>query len=297
VRAARARRGVRCKCRCSIARAVLNAGLLGSSLAGCSLPDITLPASDGGVDAGTELTCLPNLDGKIEASELQAALNLPVVYTVSPPNTTRMVDFAGQTDGSGNLVWDFSASYSDDVSVTIEASPLSGKWYDASFPGGQWTAPVDVADTVEGVYSADGQAIYLLGLASHEQAPAEGQTLVVYGSPVALYRFPLAPGSAWTSTGTVTGGMLRGLPYAGTDTYAVADDAIGEVQLHDYVFTQAHRVRTTVTVSPSAGQTQVTRQVSFLFECFGEIVRATSELGEMNDDFTTAAEVRRFSGM
>ncbi len=250
-----------------------------------------------GTDAGTELTCLPNLDGNIDASELQTALNLPVVYTVSPPGTTRTVDLAGEDDGSGNLEWDFSTSYSDDVSVTIEASPLAGKWYEASFPGGQWTAPVDVADTVEGVYSADGQAIYLLGIASHVQVPSEGETLIVYGAPVALYRFPLAPGSAWTSTGTVVGGMLRGLPYAGTDTYAVADDATGEVTLHDYVFTQAHRVRTTVTLAPSAGQTQVTRQVSFVFECFGEIVRATSEPGEMSDDFTTAAEVRRFSGM
>jgi len=267
------------------------------SMAGCSLPDITVPASEGGTDAGTELTCLPNLDGHIDASELQAALNLPVVYTVSPPNVTRTVDLAGMMDDSGNLVWDFSTSNADDISVTIEASPLSGKWYEASFPAGHWTAPVDVADTVEGVYSADAQAIYLLGIASHEQAPAEGETLIVYGSPVALYRFPLAPGSAWTSTGTVMGGMLRGLPYAGTDTYAVADDAVGEVDLHDYVFTQAHRVRTTVTLSPSAGQTQVTRQVSFMFECFGEVVRVTSEPGEMNDDFTTAAEVRRFSGM
>jgi hypothetical protein len=45
---------------------------------------------------------------------------------------------------------------------------------------------------------------------------------------------------------------------------------------------------------PAAGQTQVTRQVSFMFECFGEIARATSLPGETNDDFTTAAEIRRF---
>src|SRR5262249_3966374 len=155
-----------------------------------------------------------------------------------------------------------------------------------SFPGGQWTAPVDVADTIEGVYSADFQGVYLHGLASKTQSPMEGQTLVAYGAPVAIYRFPLAPGSAWTSTGTVTGGMLRGLPYDGTDTYAVADDAVGEASLHDTIFTQAHRVRTTVTIAPSAGQTQVTRQVSFVFECFGEIVHVTSQPGEMNDDFT-----------
>ena len=45
--------------------------------------------------------------------------------------------------------------------------------------------------------------------------------------------------------------------------------------LHDYDFTQVHRVRTTVTVAPSAGEAAVTRQDSFLFECFGEVVRVT----------------------
>ena len=35
------------------------------------------------------------------------------------------------------------------------------------------------------------------------------------------------------------------------------------------------------------------RQVSFLFECFGEVARATSRDDEQAVDFTTAAEVRR----
>jgi hypothetical protein len=261
------------------------------------VPVISVPADAGaGADAGSELTCLPNLDGQIVASELQAALNLPVIYTVSPAGTTRTVDLAGTMDGSGNLTWDFSQSFSNDIRVQIEASPVSGKWYAYAFAAGQWTAPVDVADTVEGVYSADSSAIYLLGVASTKQAPSTGQTLIVYTTPVAIYRFPLMPGTAWTSTSTVTNGVLDGLPYAGTDTYAVADDATGEVDLPDYVFTQAHRVRTTVTLSPSAGESQTTRQVSFMFECFGEVVRVTSQPGEMTDDFTTAAEVRRFSG-
>jgi hypothetical protein len=275
-------------------RSAIVAALSLAALAGCAGP-ISFPEPDAG-DAGTELTCLPNLDGQIAADELQPALNLPVDYVVSPPGVTRTVNVAGTTDSAGDHAWDFSQSFANDVSVTIAASALNGKWYQASFPGGQWAAPVDVGDTIEGVYSADSQAIYLLGVASTQEAPADGQTLIVYGSPVALYRFPLAPGSAWTSAGTVQGGMLHGLAYAGTDTYAVTDDAIGELTLHDYVFTQVHRVRLTTTLSPSAGETQVTRQVSFMFECFGEIVRATSEPGETNDDFTTAAEVRRFNG-
>ena len=37
------------------------------------------------------------------------------------------------------------------------------------------------------------------------------------------------------------------------------------------------------------------RQVSFLFECFGEVARATSLPDETVVDFTTAAELRRLS--
>ncbi len=266
----------------------------GVALAGCapSIPISNL-ISDAG-DAGA-YTCLPNLDGVIDFSELQPALNVPVNYVVSPPGVTRTVDLAGATDSSGNLVWDFSQSFANDISVTIAASSLSAKWYQASFPGGQWAAPLDVADTLEGVYSTDTQAIYLLGVASTVESPKAGKTLYVYGEPVAIYRFPLQVGSVWVSTGTVQGGFVNGLPYAGTDTYAVADDSLGEMNLPAYLFTQVHRVRTTVTQVPSAGESQVTEQTSFLFECFGEIVRATAPVNVTSENFTTAAEVRRLA--
>ena len=263
------------------------------ALAGCADP-ISYPTPDAGTDAGSAFTCLPNLDGKIDASELSAVLGISVNYVDSPAGEIRTVDVAGQTDGNGNHTWDFSQSFADDILLTIAAQPLSGKWYQGSFPSGQWAAQLDQGDTTEGIYSADGQALYLQGVASVDSTPAT-KTLIVYNPPVALYRFPLAPGSAWTSTGTVMGGYLKGLPYAGVDTYAVTDDAVGEVGLHDYIFTQAHRVRTTVTLSPSAGQTQVSRQVAFVFECFGEVVHVASQPGETSDNFTMAAEVRRLS--
>jgi hypothetical protein len=115
----------------------------------------------------------------------------------------------------------------------------------------------------------------------------------VYAPPIELYRFPLAVGVMYSSSGTITNGMLRGLPYAGTDTYDINIDASGQLTLENYVFTQVLRVRTTVTVMPSAGQSIVTRQTSFFFECFGEVARATSQPNETQDDFTTAAELRR----
>ena len=258
-------------------------------LSGCAEP-ISYPAPDAG-DAGS-FTCIPNLDGQIDASELQAALNLPVSYVVSD---MAPVDLVGQVDSSGVQQWDFSTSLATDTTATIAATTLDGKWYQASFPAGQWVAPVDVDDTIEGVYAADSQAIYLQGIASASETPANMKTLIVYATPVAVYRFPLKAGQSWMSTSAVTGGLLRGLPYAGTDTYDVSDDATGQMNLHDYTFTQVHRVRTTVTVAPSAGKAAATRQTSFMFECFGEIVRATSLTNEKSDDFTEAAEVRRFA--
>jgi hypothetical protein len=260
------------------------------AVGGCSVPDISYPAVDAG-DAG-DFTCLPNLDGVIDADELQVTLGLPVSYVVSTPGTVNLV---GTTGGSGVTDWDFSASLATDVTVTLEAMQLAGKWYEDSFPTGQWAAALDVKDTLEGVYSADSTAIYLQGYASTSPTPANTKTLIVYGMPVAIYRFPLQPGFSWTSTGTITGGLLNGLAYVGTDTYQVGDDALGELDLHDYTFTQVHRVRTKVTVAPSAGEVATTLQTSFLFECFGEIVRATSKLDETNVNFTDAAEVRRFA--
>jgi hypothetical protein len=274
------------------AHALLTAASI-AALAGCADP-ISYPPVDAG-DAGP-FTCLPNLDGQIDASELQAAIGVPVDYLVSAPGSNPMVDLVGQVDASGNRVWDFSPSIASDVTVTIAASALEGKWYAASFPAAQWWAPIDVGNSIDGIYDADSQAIYLLGIASTtDQSPKGGKTLVVYDVPVAIYRFPLMPSASWISVGHVTGGTLKGLPYAGTDTYDATDVAVGQMALHDYTFTQVHRVRTTVTVAPSAGQSAVTRQDSFMFECFGEIVRATSKVGETNDDFTTAAEVRRLT--
>ena len=101
-------------------------------------------------------------------------------------------------------------------------------------------------------------------------------------------------GTKWTSTGNVKNGFVRGLQYAGSDTYAGSDVATGQLVLPDNTFTQAHRLTFVVTTVPSAGSTVVTRQSSFLFECFGEIARATAPAGTGPDDFTTAASVRRF---
>ncbi len=279
-------------------RLALSLGAIASLglLAGCG-ENLTHPAEshDAAVDDpdASTLTCIPNLDGQIDLSELKPTLNAQASYLVSPAGEQRKVDLVGTTGTDGNPVWEFSQDFATDQIALIAATELTGKWYASSFPDGQFVTPIDVQGLIEGIYKEDDHAFSLLGIASHDQAPAAGTTLVVYDKPIDLYRFPLKPGDAWVSAGQVTGGMIDGLPYAGKDTYQVEDVAVGTLNIRDFTFTQAHRVKTTVTLQPAAGASQVKRQDSFMFECFGEVVRATSNQGEQNDDFTTAAEVRR----
>ncbi len=263
-------------------------------LAGCG-ENLTQPPPHETLDAGDDagLSCIPNLDGRIDAAELSAVLGVPVNYLVSPSGELRDVDLVGQPGPGGNPVWDFSADFATDQLITIAASDLTGKWYEASFPSGQFAAPLDTSGTLEGVYAADAAGVSLLGVASREESPGQGKTLLVYDKPVAIYRFPMLPGGVWISTGEVTQGTLLGLPYAGKDTYEVHDEGLGQVELHDYTFTQVHKIRTKVTVQPAAGAVTVQRQVGFVFECFGEVVRVTSQNNEPEDNFTKAAQVRK----
>jgi len=241
----------------------------------------------------TPLACVPNLDGQIDASEVQPAIDTPISYLVSPTGAERDVSLAGVDQGDGTLRWDFGIDYADDQVATITPRSVSGKWYQSSFPPDAFVTPFDAADTVENVLRQDGEALWLIGVASTEENPPEGQTLLVYDAPVAIVRFPIESGSSFVSTGTIQNGTLRGLPYAGKDTYEVGVDGTGLVVLPSLAFTQAHRVRTRITVAPAVGASTTRRQVSYFFECFAEVVRATSKADEPEENFTTAAELRR----
>lgn len=243
--------------------------------------------------AVTPLSCVPNLDGKIEASELKAAIDVPESLVVSPAGVHRTVDVAGTVDAQGRRVWNFVADYADDQIAKISASALTGKWFATSFPGGQYVAPIDAASTLLGIYSDDGSNLLLHGIASALENPPEGKTLLPYSAPVAIYKYPLEVGKTWVSAGQVVNGLIRNLPYAGRDTYQVNVDAAGRLELTDLTFTQALRVRTRVTVEPAVGASVSRRQISWMFECFGEVARAVSVDNEPQEDFTTTSELRR----
>lgn len=237
--------------------------------------------------------CTPDLDGALTSAEMPVATGVTASWRISPAGQTRSVDLLGTADESGARTWDWSGDAANDQAIGITASPLADKWYAASFPGGEFVGPSDAAGRLEAVYKRDGAAVYLLGIVSSEMDPAEGRTILPYTDPIALFRFPISEGAAWTSTSTVQNGMFRGTPYAGTDVYEVEVPATGRLELPDFAFVQAHQVRIHLTIYPAVGFVSSTRQVSFLFECFGEVARATSALNETQENFTTAAEIRR----
>lgn len=240
------------------------------------------------------LDCVPNLDGRLEASELTPQVGVPVRYLVSPAAQTRSVDLEGRSRASGRKVWDWSERIPSDREAIIEAERVDEQWFADDFPSGAFVVPFDLGESTRAIYTRDEQALKLHGIVSTEQDPPEGRTLLVYDSPVELYRFPIEPGKQWVSTGVVNDATLRGVPYAGRDIYEVEVAAMGSLILPNITFDEAHKVNTKVTVQPAAGQSVSTRQTSFLFECFGEVARATSQEGEQDPNFTTATEVRRF---
>ncbi len=250
-------------------------------VAACAGTNDTHLDADAGVEPPAVFDCLPDLDGEVTADEMPIALDNPVQYLIG---NDRPVDFAG-TD------WDWTADTPDDKQ-TLTAVAVRDQWYASAFPGAQFASALDAAGTLDGVYVQDDAALWLLGIASVQP----DRTLLAYDAPVALFRFPLAPGAAWTSVGEVIAGTLDGLPYVGTDTYDVEVDAVGTLALPHLAFEQVHRVRTRVEVAPAVGGITLTRrQVSLVFECFGEVGRATSRDDEPQTDFSTAAELRRLS--
>lgn len=282
------------KTRTTLSRAVSFAFVATFATAGCS-DNLTLPPERGAYQGAepTQLDCVPDLDGRIDADELQAALDVPVNYRISPPGEERTVDIAGATDQAGVRVWDWSTDNESDLELTLQANALTGRWFASDFPGATFVSQLDSAGSVIGVYSEDEAGVYLHGYASPEPEPQTQRTLVVYDEPVAIYRFPLEEGAAWVDVAEVRNGTVAGLPYAGRDTYDIRVDAMGEVWLPSIEFTDALRVRTHLTVSPAAGEPVSRRQVGFVFECFGEVARAVSRDNETDENFTTAVEVRR----
>jgi hypothetical protein len=233
-------------------------------------------------------SCVPDRDGMITADELPIAYGATVTSYASPTGVTRPV-----TLDAANRVWDLSKEYADDIVIELGPGALKDQWYASSFPAGQFV--VDGGGNLDGIYHQDDQALWLDGTASRDPAPAN-RTLIRYTQPIAVLRFPIADGDAFTTIAQIPDGLVSGLPFIGTDEVAIEVLGDGRVDVPYVRFSPAMQVRSLVTRTPSTGTPVVTRRnVSFLFECFGEVARAESRQDEPSPEFTTAAYLRRFA--
>ncbi|HPH65314.1 MAG TPA: hypothetical protein PLF40_06200 [Kofleriaceae bacterium] len=239
----------------------------------------------------TSQSCVPNRDGIISADEVLIATE-SAQYLQSPPSVTRTVNGAG-TGESGARKWDFATEYADDQDVTVTPTRLGAQWYAPQFTEGQFV--VDAGGGLDAIYSKDDRALWLWGTASHVDTPASAKTIVRYPTPVPALRFPIAVGNVDDITVAITGATIAGLPFVGTDRYQITVSDAGRVDVPYVRFSPALKVSTVATrVANPGGATFVRRSLSFVFECFGEVVHIDSALNETNPDFTNAALMRRF---
>jgi hypothetical protein len=259
-----------------------------ATLLGCTTNSTPLPAVDAGPTAG----CLPDLDGIITPEEFPALSTVHASFVQSAPGEEPGVDVAGVIDDTGRLVWDFSHQDLGTTPATTTTLDLSSQWYANRFSGAEFS--LATADgNYHQIYAQTDAGLWLHGIASAVENPGEGQTLIVYADPVLIYRFPLARDEGWSSVGEVTAGLFAGIAFTGRDTYDVVADATGWMVLPDFTLTQVHRLRFSVTNAPNLGTTTRHQQVSFLFECLGEVARVQSLPGETSLDFSVASSVRR----
>ncbi len=237
--------------------------------------------------------CTPNNDGTIAASQLPVALGVTLDFFTTGDGATREVALAGS--GSDN-VWDLSGN-TDDAVIPIGPVALHDQWYAAQFPSSQFVLAASYGSNgLDGIYHQDDQALWLDGTATHDQMPPSGQTLLAYATPVAVLRFPITDGDAYTTTAELPAGEIDGLPFIGADTIAVDVSGEGQLELPDIDFEPVLRVRTQLTRVPSTGTPVIsTRTIDLLFQCFGEIAHIESEPDEPDPDFTTAALVERYA--
>ena len=270
-------------------------GSLAVCLSACG-ENRTIPSKDAYVaPAVAPLTCLPNLDGKIEASELQAAIGIPVRYLASPPGASAAGRRSpGRPTPQGQRVWDLSIDYADDRVATLEASTVSGHWFAASFPDGQWVAALDLGGTMLGVYSHRRQRPVPPRLRLARRSAGQRQDagrLQPAGGDLPL---PAGDGEAVGQRGP---GEQRHRARAALRGPRHLPGARRRRRASSSCPTSPSPRRCGCAPPPPSSRPSATpscrRQVGWVFECFGEVARATAPDNELNDDFTTTAELRR----
>jgi hypothetical protein len=238
--------------------------------------------------------CEADGDGTIAPSELPWATGVSVPYQANAAGHTATVAPDGVEQG-GVTTWDFTAAPGP-LEVDFDLLDPTGLWCAGSFPSADYASPLfahepDLLAFIE----AGGDGFRMLGLASREEHPPQGETLLVYDEPVLVERLPLAPGSSWTASASFSGAVLEGIANQGTEEYTFEVDRQGTLLLPGFAIERTLRLRVDVsqTFAVTSGENPVL-SVRFLYlkECLGELARITSLPGETGATFDSASELR-----
>ena len=223
--------------------------------------------------------CWSNGNGQIEAEELTLSAENVAQYGIY--ETWEISSNFYESD-----IWEAPEPSTASDSFTVYPAPLHDQWFADFFPEGAWVLPLDPAYQTVGIYTHDNRALWLWGSASFQEDPSEGQTLLVYETPIPTLRFPLYNGLSWNAQSDITGGVLQGLPFYGTHQYTFEVNDQKSLRLGAYRFDNTLRIHTQVTFAPDIGSPSSLRQNSFFAPCTGELLRIASEPDEANIDFT-----------
>lgn len=245
----------------------------------------------GGGTAGGAIGCTINNDGTITRAEVVTAAGLRATFRISGQAT---FDTAGTALPDGGRSWDFTQALSGDQNTLVETSSLQGKWFESTYPGASYVAPLGQGTDLLGIFKSDPDGLYLMGTADPMDSVLA--TKLTYTPPVKLLQFPLRAGDTWM-TASMVGGTANGASIFGTtDTYTSSVDRAGEAKT-PYATFPVLRVRTTmsrsVPLNPFANTSF--RQYQFVTECLGTVATIRSRDLESSTEFTTAKEVRRLS--
>ena len=252
----------------------------------------------GGGDEEPPLTeCVANLDGQIDADELPMVPGIEVRYTRNSEPVD--VDLDGMDDGTGGVLWDFSDGPTD-VGATLELLAPDEAPHAELFPEMTYAAPLLVeSPELLGYFhrgtSADGvDVLAMLGMATTDDVPPASRTVVVYDTPLVLYRFPLALADTWEQTVTYRDATTLGLPNQGVEHYTFVVDAAGTARLPGGIEVSdvlRVRVETEQILAVQVGEPAYeTHQMLWIRPCFGELARAVSS----EPDFAPVEEFRRY---
>ena len=252
-------------------------------------PDIS-PDDTSSLDApDAPAFCVPDHDGIVVRDEHPIVVGAHATYSVA---------FDAPVDTRGTLVdgvrhWDLGPAIGEDRLALVELRDPTEEWFADAFPTATYFARLSEREELLGVFEERGDRLLLLGVVSPE--PGLIRTELTYDPPVEILRFPLTEGDRWMVETWVSGvsEATFGSPVLYHEVYTYVVDGHGVVSTPFGDF-PVLRVAIDLTRTVGVILTRV-RSFAFVAECFGTVATITSRDNEFDEEFDTAAEVRRLS--